>query len=77
MCAISTTPHIPSHPVTSPGPKWSPDGSMLAFSNDGMLSVVAINESGERVGNVQIVAPTGMIDVFNQNILWLPTIKSG
>ena len=59
--------------VASGGPKWSLDSSMLAFSNDGVLSVVAIDKSGERVGDVQVVTPTGMIDVFNQNILWLPS----
>ena len=46
---------------------------MLAFSNDGVVSVVAIGTSGERVGGVQVVSgKTGMIDVFNQNIVWLP-----
>ena len=40
-----------------------------------VLSVAAMGAGGERVGGVQVVAPTGMIDVFNQNILWLPPTK--
>ena len=36
--------------------------SMIAFSNDGVLSVVGIDsEAGARASDVQIIAPTGMI----------------
>ena len=35
---------------------------MIAFSNDGVLSVVGIDsEAGARASDVQIIAPTGMI----------------